>query len=111
MCLAALRSEIAENCSSTSAKRTALRRLFTICSKDRETMSSSLPSMVSRPVTASLGKAVDERIGDAIAGLLHQVFFDLNDVRFVGAHLTGEAVFGEVLGKELVVPLLHRTDR
>ena len=44
MGLAALRSEIAENCSSTSAMRTPLRRLSTTCSKERETMSSSLPS-------------------------------------------------------------------
>ena len=56
VCLAALRSEIAENCSSTSAKRTALRRLSTVCSNERETMSSSLPSMTARPVVASLAR-------------------------------------------------------
>ena len=52
-----------------------------------------------------VGQLVDEREVDPVAGLLGQVLLDLDDRVLVRPHLAGVAVFGEVFGEELVVPL------
>jgi hypothetical protein len=110
--LPALRRSMPVNCSWLSVTATALRSVETTIGNSYCDSASSLPLEEAVTRDASARQLGDERKVDGVAGLLGQVFLDLDDRVLVRAHVPVEAVLADVVGEEVIIPnLLFESSR